>query len=60
MKKIKRGDEIVTIMKQIKSQLNELSISKDVDYKGCGKGYVTEKINFVINHLEWMKGHINE
>lgn len=55
---IKHANELVDFGKNISQQISELRINENVDYSGCSRGYVYEKIHGAIRDLEWIVDRI--
>ena len=56
---ITHGDEIVTFVKSLDNLVGVLRIKEGVNYSGCSKYYVIEKIELTIKALEWIKRRVS-
>lgn len=57
---IKSGGELVSFVKNISEQVSKLRIGDDVDYMGCSRSYIYEKVHIAIHNLEWIIDRIAE
>jgi len=57
---IKKGDDLVNFVKNISSEVSKLRIDSDVDYMGCSRSYVYEKVFLAIHDLEWIIDRVAE
>jgi len=57
---VKHADELVDFVKGVSKQVYRLRIGKDVDYMGCSRSYVYEKVQTAIHDLEWIIDRIAE
>ena len=55
---MKEAMEIVSLVKEYKITIQHLLNCDDINFLGCSEDYVEEKINALINELQYLKKHL--